>query len=282
MKKRHTLYIALVCLLLACCGKRNAVGTDVEEIDTLTAEAGIEAENEVEAAKSDTSAISNEPENIGKSKGAYIYVSKSRMRLYVIDNNDSVLFSCGIACGIRKGNKAKMGDYRTPEGSFTIDGIYESTNWVHVKRNGKKAYGCYGPRFLSLHTSPWIGIGIHGTNAPWSIGKRASEGCIRVLSKNILTIHKKYAYTGMTAIVAGEDEPLPYFKGIERHENEAEDESRSASEPSTTTTTATEKNSEPDRTEKETAPTAQPKERVPTEERVPSAAAEDSAYTFFE
>lgn len=265
MKYLHLICIALLCLLLACCGRKNATGTYEEGIDTLSTETGIGAENEVEAAKAkaDSAAVETDgPKNFGKSQGAYIYVSKSKMRLYVVDSNDSVLYSCGIACGIRKGNKSSRGDYRTPEGHFTVNGIYESTDWVHIRRDGRKAYGCYGPRFLSLDTSPWTGIGIHGTNAPHSIGRRASEGCIRVLSQNILTIYKNYAYTGMTAIVGGENDPLPFFKGVDDYLNEPAVSDNATPASSITSTTET-----PEQTEiKEKPAPAEPQLEVAPEE----------------
>lgn len=74
--------------------------------------------------------------------------------------------------------------------------------------------GCYGPYFLRLRTGRFTGIGIHGTNAPGSIGRRASEGCIRVNSENIVVLHDEYAYEGMPVIVSGERERLPDFKGM--------------------------------------------------------------------
>ena len=58
------------------------------------------------------------------------------------------------------------------------------------------------------------GIGIHGTNAPGSIGKRASEGCIRVNSANIVILYDNYAYNGMPVTVSAEGAPLPAFKGL--------------------------------------------------------------------
>lgn len=145
--------------------------------------------------------------------GDYIYISKPKMRLYVLNKHDSILFSCGIACGIKRGNKQEVGDYRTPEGVFKIVGIYESTEWIHKTRDGRLVKGCYGPYYLSLHTPQFTGIGIHGTNAPRSIGKRASEGCIRVKTENIITIKENYAYGGMQVIVSGENERLPFMIG---------------------------------------------------------------------
>lgn len=144
----------------------------------------------------------------------YIYISKPRMRLYVLTPDDSVLFSCGIACGIRRGDKQEEGDYRTPEGRFRISGMFESTDWIHRTRDGREVKGCYGPYFLRIATGRFAGIGIHGTNAPRSIGRRASEGCIRVNSDNIILLREQYAYNGMPVIVSGERERLPDFKGL--------------------------------------------------------------------
>lgn len=149
-------------------------------------------------------------------KGSYMYLSKTKMRLYVLSAEDSVVFSCGIACGLKRGNKEAFEDCRTPEGRFHICGMYESTDWVHKTRDGRKVKGCYGPHFLSLATGKFQGIGIHGTNAPWSIGKRASEGCIRVNSKNIEILYHHYAYNGMPVIISGERERLPKFEGMGR------------------------------------------------------------------
>jgi hypothetical protein len=42
----------------------------------------------------------------------------------------------------------------------------------------------FGTRFLGLNV-PWGGYGIHGTNRPWSIGRFASKGCIRMRNKDI-------------------------------------------------------------------------------------------------
>ena len=85
---------------------------------------------------------------------------------------------------------------------------------VHRTRDGRSVKGCYGPHFLRLATGRLGGIGIHGTNAPGSIGKRASEGCIRVNSANIVILYDNYAYNGMPVTVSAEGAPLPAFKGL--------------------------------------------------------------------
>lgn len=164
---------------------------------------------------------STEPDRSFKYDGAYIYVSKPQMRLYVVNANDSVIYSCGIACGLRRGPKQEKDDYKTPEGHFEIAGMFNSSDWIHKRKDGREVKGCYGPYFLRLRTGRFTGIGIHGTNAPGSIGRRASEGCIRVNSANIVVLHDEYAYEGMPVIVSGEREGVPDFKGLHNDEQAA-------------------------------------------------------------
>ena len=45
--------------------------------------------------------------------------------------------------------------------------------------------GAYGPYFIRLHVPGQKGIGIHGTHDNNSLGKRASEGCIRLNNKDL-------------------------------------------------------------------------------------------------
>ena len=61
----------------------------------------------------------------------------------------------------------------TPTGSFFI--INKAIN----------PGGSFGVRWMGLDTP---GIGIHGTNKPESIGKSASNGCIRMQNKDILEL----------------------------------------------------------------------------------------------
>ena len=188
--------------------------TQVTE-DSVLQQMANEGPTEDEIAALTDSAKQEKPKALDeKYRGLHIYVSKTTMHLYVLDANDSVLFNCGIACGLRRGNKTAKGDYRTPEGQFHISGMFNSTDWVHRTRDGRAVKGCYGPHFLRLATGRLGGIGIHGTNSPRSIGKRASDGCIRVNSANIITLFNEYAYSGMPVEVSAEGAPLPAFKGL--------------------------------------------------------------------
>lgn len=205
----------LFCLLFSCGKKAPETVEEPPVEDIVPIEEVADAPEDQVEALTDTVAVDSTDSHIDFNReGSYIYVSKAKMRLYVVDKNDSVVFSCGIACGIRRGDKQEKGDYRTPEGHFRISGMFESTDWIHRTRDGRNVKGCYGPYFLRLATGRFAGIGIHGTNAPGSIGKRASEGCIRVKTPNIILLRKHYAYDGMPVIVSGERERLPNFKGI--------------------------------------------------------------------
>lgn len=53
-----------------------------------------------------------------------------------------------------------------------------------VARKSRDWGGGFGTRWLGLDV-PWGIYGIHGTNKPWSIGTRASSGCIRMFNENV-------------------------------------------------------------------------------------------------
>jgi len=71
----------------------------------------------------------------------------------------------------------------SPEGDFTIVNHIVNPTWYHQGRvvpPGKS--NPLGPRWLGLSRK---GYGIHGTNAPSSIGRNASHGCIRMRNQDV-------------------------------------------------------------------------------------------------
>jgi len=71
----------------------------------------------------------------------------------------------------------------SPAGSFTIVQRIQDPAWYHpgkVVPAGKN--NPLGPRWIGLSKK---GYGIHGTNAPASIGHNASHGCIRLRNADI-------------------------------------------------------------------------------------------------
>ena len=151
---------------------------------------------------------------------AFIVVSKRDMTLSVYDRNtvgDTIMAAQFPCCmGKNKGDKVKRGDMRTPESPadrpFKITMIQDASDWHHDFSDGRGSILAYGHWFLRLATPGHKGIGIHGsTNNEGTVPGRASEGCIRLLDKDIITLKEHFAYVGMPVIVQPEDAtPLPW------------------------------------------------------------------------
>lgn len=130
------------------------------------------------------------------STGKSILIKKSEFRLYLLEDGN-VVDSWPVALGKNAGQKRVSGDMKTPDGSFPIDEVIDSSDWTHDFGDGKgEIEGAYGPYFISLDTSElsggaWDGIGIHGTHDPASIGTCASEGCIRMHNSDLLALKKQ-------------------------------------------------------------------------------------------
>lgn len=131
---------------------------------------------------------------VGKWK---IVISKSRRKLYLFDGKK--LFKA-YDVGIGKQD-------RTPTGSFKTGGKRKNPDWYSPK--GKVAFGkpenVLGTRWIRLNpngkTSRQVsGLGIHGTWAPESIGKAESNGCLRLLNKDVEELF---------AILPNERKPVP-------------------------------------------------------------------------
>ena len=144
---------------------------------------------------------------------AFIVISKRDLTLSVYDRNaagDTVIVAQFPCCmGKNKGNKVKRGDMRTPESPagkpFKITMIQDASTWRHDFKDGRGNIKAYGHWFLRLETPGHSGIGIHGsTNNENSVPGRASEGCIRLLDKDIITLKEHFAYVGMPVTVQPE------------------------------------------------------------------------------
>ena len=137
------------------------------------------------------------------SKGL-IFINKRDLTLSLYNGQGDMILNCGCAVGINKGHKQKKGDYRTPEGMFSVQQIQPSETWGHDFGDGKGYIRhAYGNWFIRLKTG-FSGIGIHGTHAPESIGTRATEGCIRLKNEELDKL-KPLVKIGMTVIIS-EDE----------------------------------------------------------------------------
>ncbi|MDE6006544.1 MAG: L,D-transpeptidase family protein [Muribaculaceae bacterium] len=121
---------------------------------------------------------------------SFIVVDKASMRVLLYDKYGQTLKEYGMACAKNYGTKHMKADSRTPEGFFSIEGKYDSTDWLFTDDDGhtSKKKGQFGPRFLRIRTPISMQIGIHGTGSPWSIGHRVSHGCIRITNENIMEL----------------------------------------------------------------------------------------------
>lgn len=132
----------------------------------------------------------------------FIVVDKPSMFVVLFDRFGREMRAYKMACSKRYGTKHKRRDNRTPEGFFSAEGIYDSTDWLYTDDDGHTSpvKGQFGPRFIRLKTDVTRQVGIHGTCAPWALGRRASHGCIRIHNDNILEL-VTFAQPGMPIIV---------------------------------------------------------------------------------
>ena len=132
--------------------------------------------------------------------GRWIFIDKSNFTL-TLYNRKKVMREWKVAVGNNPGDKQRKGDNRTPNGTFKIRQIQDSSKWTHDFRDGNGVIeGAYGPWFIRLHTPPWTGIGIHGTHDPGSISSRASEGCIRMNNHDVVAL-KEMVRVGMPVVI---------------------------------------------------------------------------------
>lgn len=132
----------------------------------------------------------------------FIVVDKYTMRVMLFDRCGRLLRAHKMACGRNYGTKHEKADERTPEGFFSVEGIYDSTDWLFVDDNGVKSdiKGQFGPRFVRLRIPGTTQIGIHGTCSPRSLGWRCSHGCIRITNEQIMQL-VEFVEPGMPVIV---------------------------------------------------------------------------------
>jgi lipoprotein-anchoring transpeptidase ErfK/SrfK len=97
-----------------------------------------------------------------------------------------------IGTGKALGDKQRVGDYRTPIGSFRIKAIKASADWAYDFEDDDQGpiVGAYGPWFLELDT-PWQGIAIHGTHDESTIGKNDSHGCVRMRNRDLVLLKER-------------------------------------------------------------------------------------------
>lgn len=145
-----------------------------------------------------------------------VIVDKQKRRLQVVTPHGDVVDQFSVCASRNRGQKRRKDDCKTPEGTFQIIGIYNSTDWTY-KDTGQKAYG---PFFVHLNTHPFYGIGIHGTPSPGSIPGRSSHGCIRVLNDNVKRLRSMLYKDSRVTILSDTIQDMVQGEGVRTGEVE--------------------------------------------------------------
>ena len=86
--------------------------------------------------------------------------------------------------------------YPTPSGSFRIIQMQRNPTWFPPSSPWARGLGPVPPGPGNPLGTRWMGtsapaIGIHGTPAPWSLGSRASHGCIRMAIRDAEAVYER-------------------------------------------------------------------------------------------
>ncbi|HPF84719.1 MAG TPA: L,D-transpeptidase [Aminivibrio sp.] len=139
----------------------------------------------------------------GKIKGdqVWLHVVKGDYRMYLY-RGKNVERIYKVAVGANGGQKQRVGDSRTPTGTFSVQQIQKASSWTYDFGDGNgPTRGAYGPWFIRLKTPGWSGIGIHGTHDPGSIGTMITQGCVRMRNHELEEL-KKMVFVGMKVVIS--------------------------------------------------------------------------------
>lgn len=99
----------------------------------------------------------------------------------------------------------------SPAGEFEIVNRLENPTYYHPGTvTGPGAANPLGTRWIGLNQK---GYGIHGTNAPRSIGKAVSHGCVRMAKRDLEELFKIVKVGDKVEIRAEEDEQMAVIFG---------------------------------------------------------------------
>lgn len=125
-----------------------------------------------------------------------IVIDADKKKLYLYDDN-KIFKVYRVAVGAKK-TPTPIGDWK-------------------IKRKAKNWGTGFGTRWMGLNVQ-WGIFGIHGTNKPWSIGSRASHGCIRMHNRDVEDLYE-YVKVGTPVKIQGRvfhplyEERWPVHKG---------------------------------------------------------------------
>ena len=122
--------------------------------------------------------------HIGQRLKIPVTSEKKRMEAFVqVDKSEHTL-SVFVSGLFVKCFKVGLGaEDRTPKGTYTITSKVHHPSWRGLPYGHPE--NIIGDWWLGLSGNGVMGIGIHGTNDPSSIGKDVSKGCVRMLNKEV-------------------------------------------------------------------------------------------------
>lgn len=145
-----------------------------------------------------------------------IWVEKSSNKLTLIDlENKRVVFEEPIAYGIKKGDKRKYGDKKTPEGVYRITDfenklkLEKKYGKSNVERYGEGAFILnYPNEFDKKERKTGNGIWIHGIDSKRNISDiNISLGCVILNNESLLYLRKKIKSFEKVRVVIVEKNP---------------------------------------------------------------------------
>lgn len=110
-----------------------------------------------------------------------IKIDKSLHIIYFQNEDIKIVFP--VATGSPK-DETKEGVFKIINKSIDPRWFIDGKIYPPYKESKENALGV---RWIGLS---WIGYGIHGTNEPFSIGKSASQGCIRLQNRDVVVLYK--------------------------------------------------------------------------------------------
>lgn len=151
---------------------------------------------------------------VPKADEYWIQVNKEQLRLSLYKGRE-VQKSWYVSIGKGKGTeKTSRMDSITPAGTYTIYRVVEDASKLvfdpkWFAEEGEPQEGVYGTKLISFYNK-WQ-IAVHGTNAPWSVGRRATHGCIRMRNKEIEDL-TTYVKPKMKIEIVEKNQSLPFYK----------------------------------------------------------------------
>lgn len=198
-----------------------ARGKDVAELQARLREAGFLQESDIEGLYGDPTrdAVKALQESLGMKAdgvaGPYtvgalsgqILVNLARFSLVLVDRQGRTR-TYPIAHG--------TAEYPTPTGEFWVMDMAEDPTWLPPDSPWAREAEAIPPGPGNPLGTRWIGlnngvVGIHGTPAAWTIGSRASHGCMRMTVPDVEDLYR-YVEPGMRVRIFAGDERDPLLE----------------------------------------------------------------------